>query len=523
VLAGRSAESLLLGDEKVAIEDALPGFLRTRHWFRGRAFRIVSAHVEEAVPLGEVFLLIARIEYADHEAERYVVPLVAVTDGRPVPPRAVAALLRLPTGEIPLADAADEAGAARAVFNAIRARVHATGAAGSVETIPFIELAPIEGEPKDISAEHAAAAIRYGDRYLLKLFRRLDEGMSPELELGRVLNARAPGLSPEIVGAIQYRRRRGEPTTLAVLQSYVPNEATAWYHAREELRRYFERVLSRHREEVAGADVPRTLLALAATEPPAAARERIGTYLDHAALLGRRTAEMHLALGGEVDDPNFTAEPYSALDRRSKYQSMRNLVGKTLRLLRENLDRLPATVAPLGRQLLDGNERLFKLFEPFLTRRVTGLRIRTHGDYHLNQLLYTGNNFVLIDFEGPPGETLAERRRKHICLRDVAGMIRSFHFAAATASLDNAAVRVEDRAVAAPWADTWYRWVSGSFLRSYMEAVAGAAFLPAAEDVELLLDTYVIQKAFHELRDELVRCAETTAIPLTAIAELAGI
>jgi maltose alpha-D-glucosyltransferase/alpha-amylase len=521
ILVGRSADSLLLGDEKVAIEDALPAFLRTRHWFRGRAFRIVGAHVEEAVPLGDVSLLIARIEYADHEAERYVVPLVAVTDGRPVPPRAIAAMLRLPAGEIPLADAADEAGASRAVFDAIRARVYATGASGIVETIPFVELAPIDGEPRDISAEHASAAIRYGDRYLLKLFRRLDDGVSPELELGRVLNARAPGLSPEIVGAIQYRRRRGEPTTLAVLQGYVPNEATAWYHAREELRRFFERVLSRHREEPAAENVPRKLLALAATEPPVAARERIGTYLDHAALLGRRTAEMHLALGGEVDDPSFTPEPYSALDRRSKYQSMRNLVGKTLRLLRSNLDRLPPTVMPLGRQLLDGHERLLKLFEPFLTHRITGLRIRTHGDYHLNQLLYTGNNFVLIDFDGPPGETLAERRRKHICLRDVAGMIRSFHFAAATASLDGAAVRDEDRAVAGPWADTWYRWVAGSFLRSYLEAASGAAFLPAPEDLELLLDTYVIQKAFHELRDELVRCGETTAIPLSAIAELA--
>jgi maltose alpha-D-glucosyltransferase/alpha-amylase len=523
VLVGRSAESLLLGEEKVAIEDALPGFLRTRHWFRGRAFRIVGAHVEEAVPLREVFLLIVRIEYADHEAERYVVPLAVVSDGRPVPQRAVAAVLRLPAGDLPLADAADEAGASRAVFEAIRARVRVTGAGGTVETVPFVELAPIDAEPRDISAEHAAAAIRYGDRYLLKLFRRLDDGVSPELEIGRVLNARAPGLSPEIVAAIEYRRGRNEPTTLAVLQSYVANEATAWYHAREELRRFFERVLSRHREEVANEGIPRTLLALAATEPPPTARERIGTYLEQAALLGRRTAEMHLALGGEVEEPSFTPEPYSALDRRSKYQSMRNLIGKTLRLLRENLHRLPPTVMPVGRKLLDGQDQLLKMFEPFLTRRLTGLRIRTHGDYHLNQLLYTGNNFVLIDFEGLPGETLAERRRKHICLRDVASMIRSFHFAAASAALESTVVRDEDRAVAAPWADSWHRWVSGSFLRSYLEATTGAAFLPAADDLGLLLDTYVIQKAFHELRDELDRCSETTIIPLSAINELAGL
>jgi len=213
--------------------------------------------------------------------------------------------------------------------------------------------------------------------------------------------------------------------------------------------------------------------------------------------------------------------PYSTLDRRSNYQSVRNLVGKTLRLLRDSLVRIPNGIAEDARRLVGGQEQVLKVFEPYLGQRLTGLQMRTHGDYHLEQLLYTGKDFVIIDFDGPPTETLAERRRKHNSLRDVAGMIRSFHYAAFTALLETAVVRIEDRSVAAPWADAWYRWVSGAFLRKYLQVTTGAPFLPAPADIEVILDAQVLQKAFFELRGELDRCAETISIPLSWIVERA--
>jgi len=163
------------------------------------------------------------------------------------------------------------------------------------------------------------------------------------------------------------------------------------------------------------------------------------------------------------------------------------------------------------------------MFEPFLHRRWSGLRIRTHGDFHLEQVLYTGRDFVIIDFEGPPAETLAERRRKHECLRDVAGMIRSFHYAAYTALLETAVVRLEDRPVAQPWAEAWYRWVSAEFLRAYLASVDDAPFMATPEDRPLILDTHLIRRAFYELADELERCVETVTIPLGALIELAGL
>ena len=230
---------------------------------------------------------------------------------------------------------------------------------------------------------------------------------------------------------------------------------------------------------------------------------------------------MHLALASNMEDPAFAPEPYTTLDRRSRYQSMRNIAGKTLRELRGNLARLPNRPLRLAHLLADNPERVLRVFEPLLSRRLAGLRIRTHGDYHLEQVLYTGKDFVIIDFEGPPLE-LAESRRKHSPLRDVAGMIRSFHWAAFTSLLDGVVVREEDREVATPWAESWHRWVSAAFLGAYLDATAGAPFMPAAEEVALLLNTFLLEKGLAELHDELDRCAETTVIPLAAIAELAA-
>jgi maltose alpha-D-glucosyltransferase / alpha-amylase len=521
LLPGTSAHSLLVGDEQPTIEDALGDFLATRRWFGGRGHRLTSVRIEEAASLGGVYVLVVRIEYADRETERYVLPLATVTETRYLAPHAAVAHLRLPEGEAILVDAMEDGASARAVLAAVVARTRAAGVGGVIDAMPFRELESPEGEPANISAQHAAAAIRYGDRYLLKMFRRLEEGVSPELELGRFLNGRAPGLTPAVVGAIEYSRHRAEPSTLAVLEAYVPNEGTAWAHAREELRRFFERVLTRHREDAAPAAAPRRLGELSAAEPPAAVHDVIGAYLDLAELLGQRTAEMHLALASNVDDASFMPAPYSTLDRRSNYQSVRNLVGKALRLLRDSLPRIPNGIVEDARRLAGGQEQVLKVFEPYLGQRLTGLQMRTHGDYHLEQLLYTGKDFVIIDFDGPPTETLAERRRKHNSLRDVAGMIRSFHYAAFTALLETAVVRIEDRSVAAPWADAWYRWVSGAFLRKYLQVTTGAPFLPAPADVEVILDAQVLQKAFFELRGELDRCAETISIPLSWIVERA--
>ncbi|HVR02168.1 MAG TPA: maltose alpha-D-glucosyltransferase [Polyangia bacterium] len=520
VIEAVSEQALLHGPDRAALEEVLPGFLYTRRWFARRRHGLAATRIEDVIELPGIHLLVLRLEYASAEPERFAIPLTTVTDGRAPPPASIVAILRTAAGEATLVDTAEDGPSARALLAALVERRRLAGAAYTLEATPFSALEPPDADPVNLSANHAAAALRYGDRYLLKMFRRVEDGVCPELELTRFLNARAPALTPEVVGAFELRRGRAEPSTLAVLEAYVPNEGTAWTHAREELRRFFERVLTRYRDAPPPAGPAQKPLEAARAEVPPLAGEVIGGYLDMAALLGRRTADLHLALSSDVVSPAFRPEPYVTLDRRSKYQSMRNLAGTTLRLLRERLPRLPAAMVAPARELTLHPERALKLFEPLLTQRLAAVRIRTHGDYHLDQVLSTGKDLVIIDLDGNAGEPLSDRRRKHSAFRDVAGMIRSFHYAAASAALEPTIVREVDREAAAPWAAAWTLWISAAFLRAYLDACAGAPFVPSGDELPLVLDVHLAEKALQELRDELGSPAETAAIPLAALLEL---
>jgi maltose alpha-D-glucosyltransferase/alpha-amylase len=288
-----------------------------------------------------------------------------------------------------------------------------------------------------------------------------------------------------------------------------------------ELGRYYERALTERRSEPPEVDDP-SLMARASRPPPLPAEDPLGHYADSALLLGRRTAEMHLAFAGS-DDPAFSCEPYSSFDQRSLYQSLRNLVGRVTRALRQRLGDLPPRAGTLGRELLAREAEVLVRFQPLLERRIHSQRTRCHGDYHLGQVLYTGKDFVLIDFDGGGAHDVAERRRKRSPLRDVAGMIRSFHYAAHVSLSEGAVVREEDRAVLAPWVEDWHARASAAFLRGYRERAAGAPFLPETEEeLAMLLDRFVLQKAFHELGDELTEPSDRAAVPILGILQMLG-
>jgi maltose alpha-D-glucosyltransferase/alpha-amylase len=229
---------------------------------------------------------------------------------------------------------------------------------------------------------------------------------------------------------------------------------------------------------------------------------------------------MHAALASDLMDPAFAPERISPQDQRSIYQSMSGLFMRSTELLRSQLNRLPEDARAEARQVLDLEPRMAYTLRAFLARRLTTTRIRVHGDYHLGQVLYTGHDFVIIDFEGEPTRTLYERRLKRLALRDVAGMLRSFHYASQVAlrSEHIAADRLRRLEL---WARFWVDCVSAAFLKSYLVTAGTASFVPqAAEDMDLQLTTMLLEKALYELRYELNMRPDWVRIPLRGILEV---
>ncbi len=526
---------LLDGPARPAFEAALPELLRGRRWFGGKARTVRAVRIAEVIAVdgdggGDAQVALLDVDYTEGEPETYALPLVLRQPGRIAPEAVLARVESAAAGQSGvLAEAVWEPAFGRRLLDAMARRRKLRGREVEVLawTSPlFRELADgAEVEPSLLGGEQSNSSLRFGERFVLKLFRRLEPGTNPELEITRFLSERTSFRNtPPMLGALEVRRGRGEPMTLGVLQGYVANEGDAWSYSLDALRRYFERVMARDGERPPDAAARGHLMDLAAGELPPAVYEVLGTYLSSAQLLGQRSAEMHLALGSTSDDPAFAPEPFSALYQRSLYQSMRSLAGRTLQLLEQRLPALAEPEQREARELLAARDRLQARFQTLLGPKVEAVRIRTHGDYHLGQVLYTGKDFVIIDFEGEPARPLSERRIKRSALRDVAGMLRSFHYAAFVAlfqEVEAGLVPEGRRPALDAAADTWVRWASAAFLRRYLETTAGAPFVPAtAAELRALLDSYVLEKAIYELAYELNNRPAWVAIPLHGIRQL---
>ena len=217
-------------------------------------------------------------------------------------------------------------------------------------------------------------------------------------------------------------------------------------------------------------------------------------------------------------DPAFAPEPFTALYRRSLYQSMRSLADQSLGLLQKRLKRFPEEVQEHAAELLTLETEIFNRCRQLVERKIGGMRIRCHGDYHLGQVLYTGKDFVIVDFEGEPSRSLSERRFKRSPLRDVAGMIRSFHYASYSTLLQDQFGTQKQEDDMREWAEVWFHHISRFFIQGYLEQVKANDFIPQEEgDLKILLDTFLLEKAVYELNYELNNRPDWVLIPLRGI------
>jgi maltose alpha-D-glucosyltransferase/alpha-amylase len=445
-----------------------------RRWFRGKARAIAGAKIVDVIPLEDAFAVVfLGVAYAAGPPEIYVLPVAVAFDGSLIPDvvgdqRFDVLLLRLMRE-------------GRTVAGEIGALVGIGGAA-------LDELGAADVTPKVGSAEQTNSAIVYGGRLLCKIFRAVEEGPNAEYEIGRFFaathGAAPPRAVPRLVGALEHRVPGREASTVAVLFEFVPNRGDAWSVTLAAAKAYLD-----------GQD-----------DAVAPERHR---------LLGQRTAEMHLALASDPDDPMFAPEPFDADHQTAILASARRLLVDTFDLLGRKAQTLASEAGALAAEVLGGRAELERSLAAIAAEPLAATRIRIHGDYHLGQVLDTGDDFVIIDFEGEPGRPLAERRQKLGPLRDVAGKIRSYEYAGAAALRARTADKGDEQARLAPRAHDFATSAWNAFLAGYIGRAQGSALIPPSPiHQSRLLDFYLIEKCVYEVAYELNNRPDWVAIPL---------
>jgi maltose alpha-D-glucosyltransferase/alpha-amylase len=521
-----------------ALASHLPAFLRTRRWFAGKARNLRSAVIEESVMLrtgpSPVYLCFVSVQYAEGAPETYVLPLAyesgdAAFLRQTTQPDAVFLRVRSRrTGEQGLLlDAMYDEAFAESILRSIERGVHQKAPAGELvgvrtPALRHIGRPPQGSHPTVLRVEQSNTSVNYGDRLLLKLYRRVEPGINPDYEVGAYLTERGFAHSPAVGGAIEYKKRRKEPITLAVLSEFVHKEADAWDLTIDSLRDFFDRAAALPAEFEALPASVSVILRLTEEEPPPLVGETVGAFAEVARLLGQRTAELHVALATGPEGSSFVQESFTPYYQRSLYQSMRNLAANSFGLLAQRLKSetdVPAEAAAV----LKLEDSVLARFRTIVHAPLTSMRIRTHGDYHLGQVLYTGSDFMITDFEGEPARSLNERRLTRSPLRDVAAMLRSFSYAMNTALIERQERGLPEEAHdrAKDWGRFWLVWVSSIFLGSYLEETRKAGLITAGTDeIELVLDVYMLEKAVYELGYELNNRPDWLHVPLQGILEL---
>jgi maltose alpha-D-glucosyltransferase/alpha-amylase len=533
ILLGVDWSHMVAGSTRGLIERRhLVPFLRRQRWFTRRAADLAHARVVDWATLEgsaePTFLALIAAGFADGAEDRYVVPFTLV-DG----PEADAVAHETPNAVITRIAGARkgvvhgrlDAAAALALVDLIERAGElplARGRARGLRTQAFDRARGADGTSltaTPTSVEQSNSSIRLGDRLILKVVRRLLPGVSPELELGRFLTEHArPGLVPPLAGAIEYDDPDRGVSTLALLHGNVPHQSDGWQHALGATERFFDIALTR--DPALGALPPR--LNPWSAEIPELARDTVGGYLETATVLGRRTAELHLALGS----PAARAELGAGVLDDAQIARLAGDVRADAGRLVEDLEDLP----PETRGAALDSARVV-LAHPDLLRQAAdiaaagvprGLQtMRIHGDYHLGQVLHHEEAFTIVDFEGEPTRPIEERRRLNSPMKDVAGMVRSFSYAVAAGLEPRLTVTPRDAERLAIWSRWWRTWTTASFLQAYRAAAGDAAFLPSdADAAERLLRFFLLEKILYEVKYEAAHRPDWIIIPLEALAGL---
>lgn len=532
----KSWSDLLLGKYKEQLENKiLPDYLLKMRWFGGKNRAIQTIRIADRAPVQceteTCFLLLIEVNYASGLPEIYQLAL-AFAKGDTAQkltencPKSIISRIKQDGEEGMLYDALFGQELQREIFKRMAIHQDVDSKKTEIHFSAHKSLKKYYKEqqkikPRMLSAEQSNTSIVYDNKYFLKIYRKVDRAINPDLEITHFLSEKARfQYIPAYIGAIEWKYEKAT-IVLGMMQEMVENSGDAWSFMLDKLASFNERLLSKHKSNLPSpTELRGTFINPVSYEQlPDEMRELLdATVAERVRLLGVRTGEMHLALASNTELPDFRPEEFSLHYQRSLFSSFQTLVRATFQNQAKALKKLPERIRKEAEEILSMREEILTAFRRIYIKKFDVVKTRIHGDYHLGQVLFTGKDFVILDFEGEPARPYSERRLKRSPLRDVAGMIRSFHYAAYSGLFLNEEAREEDLPRLLPYAEQWYHYMAGFFMDAYLETVKETQIVPAnKEDLAILLQTYILEKAIYELNYELNNRPDWLRIPLQGI------
>jgi len=492
--------------------EILPPYINTCRWFAGKARQqqrllIQTIHRLPLADGSEAYLLILEASYTEGDPEAYLLPLSFIAEGTAeIVPKGIIAELTFDGIPGKLVDAIYDERFQQALFRQVAGQQALEQESGTVRFVRGKGLAAADAEgpisSRVLPVDSSNSALVFGEKYFLKLYRKLFSETNPEVETVSFITEHSTfGNIPAYAGSVVWQQAGRPDVTLGMMQRMVENQKDSWAQTGDYLNDFLYAV-------------PQRMFAI---------KEDVFHMVE---LLAQRTAEMHLALYNPEADAVFAPEAFTEDYRAFIIQRLEHLLERRYSLLIDNYARLDPSAQRLAWVFMEAKEMIDDFIADFRTRPLESLRIRIHGDYHLGQVLAvaaepTGSDYVIIDFEGEPESSITERKIKHSPLKDVAGMIRSYHYAVCAKLFNASETEALDPEHLQRVSDRWFKLIRDTYLDTYLDTFGSPhPLFRNNTEINFLLLVYLLEKAVYELGYEISYRPAWVNIPLKGIVDV---
>ncbi len=514
-------------DLQHAIKVYLYNYLINIQWFRGDTRKLRNINIIDVIPISEKRfgpqLYMIELDLIEGKKDIYLMPIALALNNKAEDvlsksPRSVIVNIVLEGEKGVLYDGAADRTLQESLFDLIHRRSQFKGINGNIraKSGSLLKKQFDTDEnllPHLITTRHTNSSIVFGDKFFLKIYRSPQEGENPDVEIMKHLTRKTDfDHIPKYLGRIDYRNPRLENTSLAILMELIPNVGKAWDMTQTAIEDFFDKLLSeKDTYEKSGHTVT------------VEKDELIGSFfLEMVALLAKRTAEMHMAILSLKDFKGFEAEPFSLLYQKSVVQSLRTFLRKSFFQIKAMKQQVPEQHRELLNEMMNSEKEFLSNIRQWLeVAKIPALKLRIHGNYKLDKVLFTGKDFKIFNFEGELERPFGVRKIKHSPLKDVAAMLSSFHYAIYQGYFHRKEFVPVDTFYLRRLVEEWYSKVAKTFMDSYVKTISSAGIIPNDETVRTnLLNVYMFEKAVQELKYFVEYEPELLVIPLKILQKI---